>query len=829
MDSTMWKIALRTLARDKSYALLNVAGLALAIACCLILGVYLRSELTYDHSHVNHSRIFRIANEFEINGKLDRFVATSIMLGPMIKEENADVQAFVRFQGSGTQKRFIQHGADGFYWSNVYVADPNVFEVFTHKVLYGDPKAALDAPTSVAVSRTFAQRYFGDKNPLGETVAIDGNDAQVTLVFDDLPENTHLKYDVLQSTNQPQFATPDDVNQRRNRLFNIGVYTYLLMRPGYDSTKWGDVSKAFFARNMTEIGNRINAQWRSWLQPLADIHLHSDVPGDLPTGNLYYLYGFVAVAIFTLVVACINYMNLATARAAKRAKEVGMRKILGSSRRALILQFLAESTLLALVAVALGILLVQALVAFTPINDLLGKPVTLSLARLDTLGWIVGLALIIGIGAGLYPAFYLSAVVPVSALVGGAKGGGARSAGLREGLVFVQFMISVAVIACTLVMAAQMRYVSHMSLGFDRENRVNVTLRGVDTIVASDAIKTELLRNPNVLGVSWAASTMGGDFPINVIGLENNDGTIEQTSIWHMGVGPEFVSVMGLTIVAGHGPLDEVPSATAGAAAPGPGGPPRITEIIVNETLVRLLHWKEPLGKRFQLGQGPGAQTGTVVGVVKDFNFRSVHDAVAPFAIYRLVDNFAQLPPVVRQRVTRPLVVNISGKDVPSTIDFMRETMRKFDPTHPLEFEFLDDALDRLYVADQRLTRLIGIFAGLCIFIACLGLFGLAAFTAAQRTREIGVRKVFGARTAQIVSLLAHRIVFLVLAAAVVASVLAYLVMSVWLRSFAFHTSINPAIFLIAALAGLGIAYLTVALQSFKAARAHPVRALRYE
>ena len=600
------------------------------------------------------------------------------------------------------------------------------------------------------------------------------------------------------------------------------------MRPGYDSTKWGEVSKAFFARNMTEIGNRINAQWRSWLQPLTDIHLHSDVPGDLPTGNLYYLYGFVAVAIFTLVVACINYMNLATARAAKRAKEVGMRKILGSSRRALILQFLAESTLLAAVAVVLGILLVQALVAFTPINDLLGKPVTLSLTRPDTLGWIVGLALIIGIGAGLYPAFYLSAVVPVSALVGGAKGGGARSTGLREGLVFVQFMISVAVIACTLVMAAQMRYVSQMSLGFERENRINVTLHGVDTIAASDAIKTELLRNPNVLGVSWAASTMGGDFPINVIGLENNDGTIEQTSIWHMGVGPEFVSVMGLTILAGHGPADEISSAAA--AAPGPGGAQaRITEIVVNETLVRSLHWNEPLGKRFEFGQGPGAQAGTVVGVVKDFNFRSVHDAVAPFAIYRQVDNFAQSPPVLRQRITRPLVVNISGKEVPATIDFLRETMRKFDPTHPLEFEFLDDSLDRLYVADQRLTRLIGIFASLCIFIACLGLFGLAAFTAAQRTREIGVRKVFGARTAQIVSLLAHRIVFLVLAAAVVASVLAYVVMSAWLRSFAFHTSINPAIFLVAALGGLGIAYFTVALQSFKAARAHPVRALRYE
>jgi putative ABC transport system permease protein len=831
MNSTMWKIALRTLARDKTYALLNVAGLALAIACCLILAVYLRSELTYDHSHVNYKQIFRVANEFEINGKLDRFAVTSLTLGPMLKDENADVQAFVRFFGGGSNTRFVQHGNDGHYLDSVFLADPNVFEVFTHKVLYGDPKTALQGPTSVAVSRSLAKRYFGDKNPLGETLTIDGNDSQITLVFDDLPSNTHLKYDALLSTTSPQFATPDDINQRRQRLFNVGVYTYLLMRPGYDPAQWGEVSRTFFERNMavSPIVSSMKIKWQSWLQPLADIHLHSDVPDSLPSGNLYYLYGFVAVAVFTLLVACINYMNLATARAAKRAKEVGMRKILGSSRRALVAQFLAESMLLAVVSVVVGVLLVQVIVAFTPINELLGKPVSLSFTEApETLAWVLGLALLVGIGAGLYPAFYLSAVVPVSALVGGSKGGGARSAGLRESLVFVQFTISVAVIACTLVMASQMRYISHLSLGFERENRVNVTLRGVDAISASDAIKTEFLRNPNVLGVSWATATMGSsNFPINVIGLENNEGTIEQTSVWRMGVGPEFVPVMGLTIVAGHGPADDVPSATVGGA--GPQGPPRITEIVVNEALVRLMHWKEPVGKRFEFGQGPGAQSGTVVGVVKDFNFRSVHDAIAPFALYRQADNFAQLPPQARQQVQRPLIVNISGKDVPGTIDFLRNTIRKFDSAHPFEFEFLEDSLNRLYVADQRLTTLIGIFAGFCIFIACLGLFGLAAFTAAQRTREIGVRKVFGARTGQIISLLAQRIVFLVIAAAVVASVVAYFAMAGWLRSFAFHTSINPAMFLVAALAGLAIAYLTVALQSLKAARAHPVRALRYE
>jgi putative ABC transport system permease protein len=827
MNSTMWKIALRTLARDKSYALINVAGLAIAIACCLILGIYLRSELTYDRSHENYQRIFRVANEFEINGKRDAFARSSTALGPMLKEENADVQAYVRFLGGGNSRNFLTHGADGYYWRDTYVVDTNIFEVFTHKILYGDPKTALDKPASIAISHSVARRYFGERNPLGETLASDGNNAEVTLVFEDLPENTHLRYDALFSANLGMMSSPADVNIRRQQLFGVNVYTYLLMRPGYDPAQWAEVSSAFFDRNMKTVGDRINAKWRSWLQPLADIHLYSDVQYDLPTGNRYYLYGFVAVAVFTLLVACINYMNLATARAARRAKEVGMRKILGSTRRALIVQFLAESLLLAVVAVLIGLLLVQLVVAFTPISQLFGKTMSLSLTDTPQIYlWLVGLVAVVGLGAGLYPAFYLSAAVPVSALVGGAKGGG-RSSGLREGLVFVQFLISVTVIACTLVMTAQMRHISSMSLGFARENRVNVTLRGADTILSGDSIRTQLLANPNVLGVSWATNPMGGRFNISAIGLETNQGTIEMTTVNNMGVGPDFIDVMGLELAKGRGPVDDVPSAAAAAV---PGAPvQRINEIVVNEALVRSLHWDDPLGKRFEIGQGPNAQKGTVVGVVKDFNFSSVHDGVGPFAIYRQVEDFSRMPPVLRMHEERTMLLNIAGQDVRGTLAYVGDTLRKFDGLHPFEFEFVDDSLDRLYVADTRLTRLIAIFAGVCIFIACLGLFGLASFMAAQRTREIGVRKVFGARTGQIITLLAHRIVYLVLGAAAVASVLAYLVMKAWLENFAFRTEINPLIFVAAALGGLSIAYLTVALQSMKAARAHPVTSLRHE
>jgi putative ABC transport system permease protein len=826
MSSTTLKIALRTLARDKGYALLNIGGLALATACCLILGVYLRSELTYDHSHANHKRIFRIANEFEINGKVERFATTSPVLGPMLKDENADVQEFVRFFSSNTQ-RLITRGDVSQYWDDVYVADPSVFKVFTHKILYGDPATALEGPRDVAISRRLAERYFGHENPVGQTLTIDGNsEARVTLVFDDLPDNTHLKYDWLFSYNHPLMAIPDDVTARRRQLFNIGTFTYVLMPDHYDSARFGEVSRAFFERNMKEQGDRINAQWRAWLQPLDDIHLYSDLPGDRPTGNRYYLYAFIAVAAFTLLVACINYMNLATARAAKRAKEVGMRKIMGSGRAALIAQFLAESLLLAVISVALGVVLAQLAAAFTPLSALLGKPIEISSAQTpELLAWAAGLALVVGLGAGLYPGFYLSSIAPLSSLVGGGRGSKRRSA-LREGLVFVQFMISITVIACTLVMASQMRYISSLSLGFDRENRLVVQMRGADVITSSDSIKTELLRNSNVLGVSWANAMMGGNFGVSVIGLENNDGVIDPTTVNQVGIGTGFFDVMGLTLVKGRAPSDEVASAAA-ADARGTRAP--IREIVVNEKLVAALHWDEPLGKRFELGQGPNAEHGTVVGVVKDFNFRSVHDEIAPLAMYRQVDNFAAMAPPIRDAQQRPLVLRITGNDVRGTIAHVRDTMRKFDPKHPFEFEFLDDALNKLYAADERLTRLIGIFAGLCIFIACLGLFGLAAFTAAQRTREIGLRKVLGARTGQIIGLLAHRIVWLVLAAATFASVLAYAAMRAWLQNFAFRIHVGPLSFVLAALAGLAIAYVTVALQSMKAARSHPVKALRHE
>lgn len=808
-----FRIAVRALWRDRGYALLNLAGLSLAIGCCLILGAALRSELTYDLHHAKHDRIFRVVNSFAGPAGAGASAKTSMFLGPMLAEDSAELGTYVRFYAEAPE-RFIRHADRGFYWSDVFVADANVFDVFTHRVVRGDPITALRDPTSAAVSRRFAERYFGAADPVGQEIELDNGEVRrITLEFENLPENTHLKYDVLLAPSAATFFAATDDAQRSQRLFQRPVYTYLLLAEGYDPRNFSGASEAFFARHMAELGRERNTVWRSWLEPLASIHLYSDAADDRPKGNRWYLFGALAIGAFMLLVASINYVNLATARAARRAKEVGMRKILGSSRAALVVQFLAESLVLALVATVAGFGLAQLAATLAPIGVLLGTQVSLGLAEsLTLLPFVAGLVAAVGIGAGLYPALYLSATAPLQALVA-PRSGGTRNKTLRESLVVLQFAISTGVIACTLVMASQLRYLATRPLGYERDDRVAITLHGVDTIVQSAAIRTELLRNRNVLGVTWSSRLLGTSFDVNAVRLESDSGALEPTDIGNIVVGPDFLNVTGIELVEGRdfGPGEATET---------------ITGIIVNEALVHKLHWDHAVGRQFTF---PPNNKGTIIGVVKDFNFRSLHDPLGPFALYRIEETYAGIPASRRGFLERTLLLEIAPRDVRGTIDYLRSTLRRFDSEHPLEMVFLDDALNQQYLSEQRVTRLVGALAALCICIACLGLFGLAAYTTAQRTREIGLRKVLGATTSQIVTLLARRTVMLVIVAALLGSVAAYFVMDVWLSAFAFRTRIHPLIFVAASGTGLGIAYATVALQSMRAGRAHPVVALRHE
>jgi putative ABC transport system permease protein len=811
MANTEIKAALRALHREKSYALINLAGLALAIACYLILGLYLKSELTYDQHHARHKQIFRIVNEFTTNGSPNSLAVTSMALGPMLKQNYPEVKDFVRFRPAA-EKLLVRSGEKSLYWDDVYFTDENVFDIFTHKILYGDPKTALKDPSSAAVSETFARRYFGAINPIGKTIHADlvpATPRKISLVFEDLPENTHLKYNVLFRAVDPP-ATVDP----RNMLFGVSLYTYLVMPENYRPKNFNTISNSFFSRFMADRGKSINMTWRCWIQPMASIHLYSDVPYDLPTGNRYYVFGFAAVALFILLVACINYVNLAIARGARRAKEIGMRKILGAPRMQLMIRFLGESVLFSLLSTILSIVLVEVALRLTPINDLLGKSLNLKLTNEPVLiAGMLGLGLFIGILAGLYPALYLSSVPPMSALAS-VKGGRKGSFRLREFLVLVQFTVSVIVIACTIIMALQMHFISTKSLGFQKENRVIINMRGLDVIEKYQVIKNELLKNSHIVGVAACSGTIGTGrgLPLNAAMIDNKEGVQETAAMTHVQVTDNFLDVMGIQLASGRD-FSKRFLTDVGAA------------FIVNETMAKTRGWKDPLGRRIALGQFDGR----VIGVAKDFHFKSLHNSVEPFAMYQFNDNFQNVTGDIRAAIQRVLIVQIKGSDVQQTLKFLQDKFTGYDPKHPFEYTFLDESIDKMYLSEKRLMKMTGIFSGICIFISCLGLFGLAAYVTEQRSKEIGIRKVLGASATQIILMLARNILWLVLAGSIVASVIAYYAIDEWMTGFAYRAAVPLWAFFISAVLVIAVAFLTIALQSYRTARTNPAVTLRYE
>jgi putative ABC transport system permease protein len=805
---------LRSLLRDRLYSLINVAGLALAISSCLVLGLYLRSELTYDRHNVQHDRIYRVATEFKSEGRSQRVALASAHLAPMLAEDFADVQAYVRFTPPGSWSnstdRVIRYADKAFIWDGVYVTDPNVFDVFTHEILYGDPETALVDPSSVAVSRTFARKYFGDANPLGKVLALDnGVQHTITLVFADLPPNTHLKYDVLFSYNG--VVASQDPAQRAVELFGGNNFTYLLLPENYDTAKFAPVAQAFYERYMAARGREIHSDgWSAWLQPLDDIHLYSDVEWDRPTGNRYYLLGLEAAVAFLLLIACINHVNLATASAARRAREIGARKILGATRRVLTLSFVGESLLLSMAALVVGFGLVELVVPRTPIADWLGTAASLRLtSEPAAVAAAVGFSLLVGLLAGLYPAIYLAAIPPLTAMKRGDKLGGSGMR-LRELLVLVQFTVTGCVIACTLLMASQMRYVANRPLGFEDRGKLVVILRGVDTLERIPTIEAELMASGRILGATSSMAMPGMGLTTSYMDVESNDGTMVGVLVNHWPVQENFVDTLGMQIVSGRDFSPDV--ATDQPLA-----------IMVNEALVRHMGWSDPIGKRM------GLRGRTVIGVVRDFNFDSLHAPVQPFVMYENMVSFASIPPEQRAFQMQYLVLDVATRDLTGTLALVEDTLRKFDPDHPFEYHFLDEALGSQYTSEQHLMRLIGVFATICVFVACLGLFGLATFTTARRTKEIGIRKVLGASVIQIVALLSGRTMLLVAVGSVLASAVAYVAMDRWLAAFAYRVDVAAAPFVAAAAITLVVALGTVALQSLGTARAKPVHSLRQD
>jgi len=808
-------VALRKLAKEKLYVTINLLSLAIGIGSFLILALYVRSELSYDQHFTNHENIYRVSSQLQrANGDVADYALSGEGIGPLLVGDYPQLGAHVRF--SDTFLNVFTYEDIRLAWDDVYTTDDNVFDVFEHEVLSGDPRTALIDMNSIAVSESFAQTYFGNEDPIGKILQGDNSYFRVTLVFADLPENTHLKYDALLPYRSRSLIVPNYEDNYIRGLQFPRTFTYLQPMSGFDPASFDDMIEDFVEKYMLDGLARTQSEFEAELTSLSDIHYGRSRLGDQPNGNIFYLYGFSAIALFLLLIACINYVNLATARATKRSKEVGMRKVVGASRGQLVVQFLGESLIFTSIALLAGLLFATSALSFTPLGELMGNASLLDgLTGSTVLFGLVALTLSVTLVAGLYPAFYLSSISPKAAL---SKETGSWRKGLpiRQLLVLAQMAISIGVIACTLLMSQQLRYMVNKPLGFDKENQVWITLRGADLLEQLPAVKTELRAQTNIINVVDAGQAPGFRHRIITVAIENNEGVIGPEQVEQIGLGAGFVQGFGIEVTRGRG-LSEDRTIDDN------------NSWMVNETLVRKMGWDEPIGKL--IGNPPNQ--GTVIGVTSDFHYAPLHTEIGPLLIRPTVLTYENMPAALRPIDDHEIIVKITGENIEDTLRVIEETIRLFDPSQVINPSFLDTRLEGLYGSERSLMQLTEIFAGICIFLAAMGLFGLASFNTQQRNKEIGVRKILGASSPQIVVLLCKNAIVLIAVAAIPATIVSSMTMSNWLKRFAYQAEpslLGAALpFITAILAVTFVALLTIVLQSLKTARSNPVEALRHE
>jgi putative ABC transport system permease protein len=806
-------IALRNIIKYKGFSFINIFGLALGLACCLLISLYIRDELSYDKYHENANRIYRVTRNF-----LSKDGTVSLHLGhaappfgPLLQNDFPDIEQSVRILQNGS---LFKYGEKAFNEENVFIAEPSIFKIFTIPVVSGDPQKALDEPFSIMLSDKMAEKYFNKENPVGKVLRANNQyDVKITGVFKTFPSNSHFHPEFLLS-----FATLNDENVygRENLRTNFGnnsFGTYLLLPENYNTERLTSQFPAFLDKHMAGDAPADAPKPSTWtnlfLQKLTDIHLHSQLDSEFePNSNITTIYILAAIAVFILIIACINFMNLSTALATKRAKEVGIRKVMGVTTDKLIVQFLSESVVFALIALILGIGIVH--LALPALNNFLDRQLTIGyFEHWYTLPILVGLALIVGLLAGSYPSLYLSSFQPISVLKGKLltrqQASGLLSISLRQVLVVVQFAISIILMICTGIMFNQLRYVSNKSLGFDKDHIV--TLSYFDELSNQfEAFQTEIISQASIQAAGRSSRIPSGRL-LDSNGASAQVGeSVEPTSatVKFLTVDHDFIPTYKIEMAAGRNFSKEYSTDDT-------------TAFIINESAASMIGWKssqDAIGKQFRYGD----RKGQVIGVVKDFNFESMHQTIVPMVFF-----------IPKNGNYNYISVKISGTDIPQSLATLEKTWNKFLPERPFEYTFLDENFGKLYEKEQKQSHLFTTFSVLAILIGCLGLFGLASFTAVQRTKEIGIRKVLGASVSGIVALLSKEFLKLVVIANLIAWPVAWLAMSKWLEDFAYRINISAGTFLMAALLAIVIALLTVSYQSIKAAMVNPVKSLRSE
>ncbi len=792
------KIALRNLSKHKGYAFINVVGLAIGLACCLLITLYVKYELGYDRYHEKAERIYRLTTEAGISGRITHFSGAASPMAAVMRAEFPEVEQATRvWNGS----EIVRVGDRRFKEDRYYWADSTVFDVFSFVFVKGNAETALDRPYTVVLTQSTARKYFGSENPIGKVLRVgDVTDVTVTGVIEGMPDQSHFHADFLASMSSLPWARGDEW------LSNINFKTYLVLREGASPEALTAKFPELIQRNVGDVMQQLGGIFRFELQPLTQIHLHSDLEYEFePNSDISHVYIFSAVALFILLIACINFMNLATARSVDRAKEVGMRKVMGAQRGQLIRQFLTEAMLLALVAFFLALVLAE--LVLPAFSHVAGRELELDLTENGSaLAVFVGITLLVGFLSGSYPALFLSGFRPVLVLKGKFKTS-MTGVALRKGLVVTQFAISIALIVGTLVVQQQLDYARSQQLGFNKEQVIVLRLLQNNASSArAQALKAEVQRHPDVVSASLANHFPGTSLDDQIYFPEGR-GMDEGIHIRIYRVDSDYLETLGMELVEGR--------------AFSPAQPTDSSAVILNQTAMEMLGWDSIKDKAFVELGGPSMKdarrTLPVIGAVEDFHFESFHHDIRPLAIRIAEGQPGYL--LVRARAGRAQEV----------LAFLREKWEVAALASPFEYSFLDERFDELYRADERLGRIFGGFAALAIIIACLGLFGLATFAVEQRTKEIGIRKVLGASVPGIVALLSKDFLKLVLLALVIASPAAYFLMNRWLEDFAYRIEIGPGIFLLAGAAALLIALATVSYQAIKAALSDPVKSLRYE
>jgi len=788
------KIAFRNLWRHKSFSIINIIGLAVGLTACFLIFMYVRFELSYDKFNQNFDNIYRLNTDIKAPNEVLHWSSASAPMGPALQQDYPDVQSYVRIFGYGY---LVESKLSKFQENNLAFVDPSIFKIFTFPLVEGDPNTALNAPYSVVLTETMAKKYFGSEDALGKSLLLDGkHPVKVTGICKDVPDNSHFNFDMLISV-----STMEKLKLMNFQEWgNFSNFTYLLLRPGANPDALQAKLPSFLVRHISADLRSKGYNYDLFIEPLNKVYMDT-FRGAPINGSMNNVYIFSVIAIFILVIACINFINLTTARASERAKEVGIRKVVGAAKEQLTAQFLGESVIISLISFVLAVLMSWLLLPL--FNQLAGKTIAHNILEHGYIFILFLMSVIIGFIAGIYPALVLTGF-KITSILKGRFNTSTKGILLRKGLVVVQFTVSIVLIVGTIIVYNQLSYMRNQSLGFKKDQMLVIDFSGDSTVQSqSETIKNQLKEIHGVLSVSASSSSPGNGNPVAYTQAENRQGTMQSANLNLYDVDYDFIPQYGMKVLAGRAFSKDYPSDST-------------KSFVLNESAVKQLGYTSPqaaIGKHFK----QWGRDGSVIGVVKDFNYAGLQQTIKPL-------NFR-----INPHNLGIFTVNIAGGNIPATISAIQDKWKYIAPERPLVYNFLDDNFNKQYTSEDRFGKLFLYFAVLAIFISCLGLLGLASYSTLQRTREIGIRKVLGATVPMIVNMLSKEFLMLVLIAALIAFPISWMGMHKWLQDFAYKIDIAWWVFGVAGVLAVMIALTTVSFQAIRAALANPVKSLRSE